>query len=462
MYNANANFYFTLSRLFELGAGGLLAIQGRRYKGIANAKKEFLFSFGLILILLCAYTYWSDIAYHPGVTTLPVVMGSLLCIMYGDAPYAGSIVRNKVIVYLGKISYSVYLIHWPFIVFCKEVQHVEELTIRTQCILFIVSFLFASIMYHCVENNYRRISLSFFAKTGKIFVSLVILLFAINYVVYAYEGLPSRLMPYSKESQEFSMNARKVKEYADWESRRTVGAKNKNPIAIFVGDSYLGQYIEQIDTYFKRKNQSVLFISGSGCSESHIYVSTSESCLKSTKDYYNALSKQLPIILIENWSEHFASGEQGRTYNEELRHINATPQDIFTEITLQQKRGKNTMLFILPPPLFTKSSDLLGNASINKLLELELSGTIPYKSDQERVKANELMIQLISKQPNMSYIETYDVFCNNAQCSKLEPNSGIFYYSDRGHLSRYGAKLVWDTIGDQVYDFILTNTPKVK
>lgn len=50
-----ANFYFTLSRLFELSIGGLFAITGKTFKKIKKQKKELLLSLGLLLILGCAF-----------------------------------------------------------------------------------------------------------------------------------------------------------------------------------------------------------------------------------------------------------------------------------------------------------------------------------------------------------------------------------------------------------------------
>lgn len=107
-------------------------------------------------------------------------------------------------------------------------------------------------------------------------------------------------------------------------------------------------------------------------------------------------------------------------------------------------------------------TDPKGKGYLFDLFKPKLPTFINYQNDIVRVTSNKAVVDFAHSKSNVSYLETYDLFCDSSHCYNADLNSGIFYYSDTGHLSRYGAKLVWDNIGDQVYDFILRNNPDVK
>lgn len=168
------NFYFTFSRLFELGIGGLLAITGNKFKKIADINKEILLILGLVLISFCSIFYPDNVKYHSGFSTLPVILGTALCILYGNTKYIGTILRQKLIVYIGTISYSIYLIHWSLIVFYKYILIQEQsLTYFEQVMLFFTTIVIASIMYNFIENKYHRISVSIFHRICRFYTKIL-------------------------------------------------------------------------------------------------------------------------------------------------------------------------------------------------------------------------------------------------------------------------------------------------
>jgi len=98
------------------------------------------------------------ITFRPHTPTSLVIFPCIgtACMIYGGvAPSLERVWSNPLGVYVGRISYSVYLVHWPVIVFYEywrfnQIQQSERLG------LVIASLLLAIPLYHFVEQRYRR------------------------------------------------------------------------------------------------------------------------------------------------------------------------------------------------------------------------------------------------------------------------------------------------------------------
>ena len=116
----NAAYYLTPWRAWELGIGALLALAGGAGAGILARRpvREVAAALGLALIL------WSVVALDaatvfPGVAALAPTLGAALVIRAGSggATATGRLLGTAPILWIGRRSYSIYLWHWPLIVF---------------------------------------------------------------------------------------------------------------------------------------------------------------------------------------------------------------------------------------------------------------------------------------------------------------------------------------------------------
>ena len=458
----SSNFYFTFSRLFELGLGGIFAIKKNNLKKIKNINKEILFVLGFSILCLCAIFYKNKINYHPGLTTLPVILGSVMCILYGDAKFAGLILRQKIVVYIGTISYSIYLIHWPLIVFYKYLSQKNYLTYIEQIIILATTILFAIFMYRFIEDKYRKISISILKASGKAFATIFILLIITNFTMIRTEGFPKRLIAMPEDVVKKSNYAGFIPEYSKWNNEiKLLGDKNQLPIAIFTGDSFLGQYIEQIDSYFKNKNKSVLIIGEYNCLMiDNINKSKSPTCIAATNKLYNKLTLNLPVIRISNWSSYKEHSMNNRFYDNQFNVKKVEFDEIWNEVLNQQKINGNKMLIVLSHPLIDYTVRKNGNGLLYYLINNNNEFIkIKYKSDDFRVETHNQIINLININTNFSYLEIYDVFCDKEFCYNApKEKQDKYFYSFNDHLSTSGAEKVWDNIGDKIYQFILDNS----
>jgi peptidoglycan/LPS O-acetylase OafA/YrhL len=114
--NAAAAYFTTTTRMWELGAGGLLALAPARLTS-ALARQGWLGWFGLAVIIESAFLFTGSMAF-PGALALLPVLGAVALIAGGSAEgrYGPSrLTSARLMVFIGGISYSLYLWHYPVI-----------------------------------------------------------------------------------------------------------------------------------------------------------------------------------------------------------------------------------------------------------------------------------------------------------------------------------------------------------
>lgn len=155
-HHAGAAFYLLPFRAWELGLGALLAI------GIVPALKrrvvaELLSAAGLLLILMPVFSYTPETRF-PGWAALPPTLGAALLIYAApQAAVIGSMLRLRPLVFIGLLSYSLYLWHWPLIVFTRY-RLPADLDFATSCMLVLGSLAAAYASWRWIEQPFRRAS----------------------------------------------------------------------------------------------------------------------------------------------------------------------------------------------------------------------------------------------------------------------------------------------------------------
>lgn len=245
--NPTQNYFMMPYRIFEFAAGGVLFFipnEKARNKLIST----ILFLSGVALIFYSAF-YFDKSTPFPGLNAMIPVMGSCLCILFSKHTPAGYLLRNKLFVSIGIVSYSVYLIHWPVLVFYKyyvfrPINTFEKLSIV------VISVLLAYVSYAFIENKFRRINLYSFNKMGVNFaVVLVVVLLASN-TIYKNDGYSFRVNEYFKEKMN-DAGAFHLQQYGGngyYAGAHIIGDKTASKVsAVIMGDSFARQYAHAID-----------------------------------------------------------------------------------------------------------------------------------------------------------------------------------------------------------------------
>lgn len=151
---SQAAYFVTPTRMWELAAGGLLAVLvGDRGLRIALALP--LQIAGLAAIVWATITFGSDTP-MPGLAAMLPVSGAVAFVAGGDVPVLGRVWRLPPIRFVGDVSYSLYLWHWPLFVFWRLVYGDEPPGPLVVVALVAASLALATTSYLVVEQPARR------------------------------------------------------------------------------------------------------------------------------------------------------------------------------------------------------------------------------------------------------------------------------------------------------------------
>lgn len=158
----NSAFYLLQYRAWELLLGSLLAMApglpkgdpGVRLGASVRIKNEYFAWLGLILVLVPYYTL-SPTSPFPGLTALSPVFGAALMIRYGQAGPVSRLLGSRFFVFIGKISYSLYLWHWPVTVFWRYVTY-DHLYFLDYVGMYVVSLALGYLSWRLVELPVRN------------------------------------------------------------------------------------------------------------------------------------------------------------------------------------------------------------------------------------------------------------------------------------------------------------------
>ncbi len=155
--NAEAAFYLLPARVGELAMGGLAAVMMREFQVLNPLGQKTIFVFPLHFASL-AFLFWAFFAYDgegfPGLLALPPAIATALVLLFPiKGPFA-AFLTNPAARWIGLISYSAYLIHWPLLVF-YEAWQLRSITPVEGLFLIAATLGLASLFYLFIEQPFR-------------------------------------------------------------------------------------------------------------------------------------------------------------------------------------------------------------------------------------------------------------------------------------------------------------------
>ncbi|MBS0419119.1 MAG: acyltransferase [Proteobacteria bacterium] len=195
-YRGAAAFYLAPARARELLLGALLSLQvfpelrSRFNRNLASLLGLAMIGFSLV--------YFSADTLYPGIASIVPCLGAALIIEAGRSgdSFVGSLLATRPMVFIGLISYSLYLWHWPIIVFHRVgfLPTDGYPAYLDNAFLIGLSILVATLSWRFVETPFRNKQVSAptlyrFALAGA--AALVISASAL----WATNGLPWRFQP---------------------------------------------------------------------------------------------------------------------------------------------------------------------------------------------------------------------------------------------------------------------------
>lgn len=142
-----SRYYNVFTRFWEIGAGSIAyfaySISSKQSGRLWKSLHSILSLAGLILFLYAAFTH---------ATLRYAVLGAVLLVSFGQEGPVSKLMSLHCFQWLGKISYSLYICHWPVLVFWKYIC-LDSPTILDEVLMAAVSLALSYVVWRYVESK---------------------------------------------------------------------------------------------------------------------------------------------------------------------------------------------------------------------------------------------------------------------------------------------------------------------
>lgn len=449
-------FYFPATRAWELGAGAAIAYAPvfKWQKGVA----ELVGATGVILIG-CSMLFLTSGPDFPGFQAALPVIGAVLVIWSGCQPnetFAARILSLKPVVFVGRISYSLYLWHWPVLVFASYCL-VGKIGVEVAWLCLLASFALATASFFLVETPVRRSR--WLGNRREVFAFSAIVLssaFVAGYALTLNGGWQSRVdeRVRSLESASFDYNPerRMCHGSGDGKSGPTpedivkdgpckIGNSEKPASFILMGDSHAETLRTPLSVVAEETESAGFVGTYTGCppaSGGRADKGAWHRCAdfnSAMRDFVLASHTIKTIFLAGFWQTYL---------DEEIKQDGLTdPREsklafaLLQTIREYQVIGARVVLVDqVPTPGFNVPSAAARRLQFNSTAVLEMS-RVEY--DRRYQFANS-MIEYLGRETSAVVLSPADVLCASGTC--IIEQDGHAAYSDDDHLSRAGSSLL--------------------
>lgn len=261
----SATFYLLPTRAWELFAGALLAFSTAKPDRKTTWRTEVIAVLGVALILIPCFIYNHETSF-PGLTALPPVLGTVLLIWSGSfsapLPIVSRILAARPMVFIGLISYSLYLWHWPLFSFARYIS-IKPIPVHYWVVLIGLSFICAIASWRFVETPFRTRQLfparpRLFGVTGLAFAGLLgcgVMLYRGNLITPHFSEQTAKLVATGKFDMRYvhELEAEHVPQ-----KMARFGATNQPPQLLVWGDSHAMAILPTIEALSQESGVSVV------------------------------------------------------------------------------------------------------------------------------------------------------------------------------------------------------------
>lgn len=248
-FNTHFSFYIFYPRAWEMMLGGLAFLLEEKAQKIPP-KLKLVVALSCLSVLGC-FIFLFHISVWPSVYTIIPVFFTVLLISMN---YEFKIYKKQAVTYLGDISYSLYLYHWPFYVFILFFE--VNAILKYRILMIVLSFIFATFSYELIEKrNYSKKALPVLGMSMTVFIIsfFITKIDAKNYTKeYNLINTTSNYKYSEAAEKQYKFNTKHLLYNKDWKSilkYLNAPAPDKKNI-ILLGDSHAGMFSETLHHIF--------------------------------------------------------------------------------------------------------------------------------------------------------------------------------------------------------------------
>lgn len=429
-------FFLFPGRVWQFGVGALFAfLPNIKLKNIYLDSLYLIIAFGLILI-----NFNSTIKGLPAGTLLSIGSVMILYKLQNDKNQLFKFLNFKILIFIGLISYSLYLWHWPIISFLKYLS-IGKLSYTYIFLALFLTFLFATLTWKYVEQPFIK-SMS----TGHVLISVssgYLILIFLCLAVLNQKNLPSRydIFPNNLSKAVGSTYHCSIFDYRKYGySYACIMNENvkKRPKLILFGNSHAQMYGWGLKEVLKEKKDQGLVIPLNTCLP-FTKVNISKSCIYKAQTYIDTIlnDKDIEIVIIGfTWYVEQLVDLEGN----QIKDSDFSARIKAINNLISSFKDKNKKVYLLGPieiPEKELASILSRQIAIKKIKD--------YKLSTPRVEFNKkynLPIEYFSKNMKKNFLLPHKILCDINNCYFAD-NKGS-YFADTNHLSFYGSSKMKD------------------
>ncbi len=448
-------FYLPLSRAFELLAGCGLALALPYLRPIRG--QALLDAAGLALVVASA-ALLSAATPFPGLAVVPAIAGSVLLIAAGlTAPTPVSrLLSLGPIVLTGRMSYSIYLYHWPVLAFATYVLGRAPQAAEAAALV-ALALVLAALSWLLVEQKLTRAiglsaasPLSLLGRTLAASGALV----AFGLVGLAAEGWPQRLDEPAALVYRAASSANPLRHACDGydlafshQGACTFGAplgKAGYEIAVF-GDSNADHFVPMIAELAARAKLSGRQVTQSMCGPligakqrrpDHV----ERACTAYQRTILDFLDRNpnLKIAVLSSAWSGYTTASANELFPGAAAAGAPPPFADFARHTIDilRRRGIKVLVIGQVPHFRTFSLNCLVNAA--RLDTESMDCTIPRPLvDRELDPSQNAFRAIAASDPGVTFLDMVGLLCTRERCSAFKDD--MLLYRDRGHLNGLGS-----------------------
>jgi peptidoglycan/LPS O-acetylase OafA/YrhL len=441
--DAVAAFYSPATRLWELLIGSCLArISMRPSSPAASEHSRFgrgdiQSALGFACICAAILLVRKEYAF-PGWWALLPTIGTYLVISAGPTAWINRFVlAHPILVWVGMISYPLYLWHWPLLSFTRQ-SEVTPPSVETRMLALLASVACAWLTYAFIERPVR-----FGASGNKVAVLCGVMgaVGAVGFLTYVQGGqvfrypvgLRSLLKTYDfrvdgRLHECWVTNSNAYEEFASSCADRSP----KDAAVVLWGDSHAARLYPGLKNV-AQEHMAISEFARDGCPPIIGY--GTPTCIRSNSYVMERIEQLHPkaVLMLASW----VSYDTGLDANEyPSRHLVATIDEL-------KRRGVRNIVILGPAPVWNEDLPTLlykrvfTDAPLYRVPERMSSGFNRHAMEvDERLKA------ILAHQESTHYVSLIECLCNSEGCLARVPQSSDLTTWDRGHLTTAAAELV--------------------
>jgi peptidoglycan/LPS O-acetylase OafA/YrhL len=451
-----SDFYLLPFRAWELMLGAMLALTPVKSSGRTSSALAWS---GLALLLFSVFAFSVDTPF-PGEYALLPCIGAACLIYAGPDTIVGRALSLRPVVLIGLISYSLYLWHWPLLIFARYVV-LRDFLLWEKLALILLSGLVATLSWAYVEKPFRTL--------GKIPSRFLLPLAGGGigiFVVASIAGEFSRGLPQRFDRAFRSLVEATVRMPDQCQAPHSVGshrfcrigAQDITP-ATFVmwGDSHAGAVLPAFMDIVQRETLSGYTAGLGNCAPLVGVVMMSGATGKTCRDFNDetariATEKNIrTVFLAAKWAAyaegtHFSIDDGGPSVflrddssnsSDRRQNVNVFSRGLERTVAALAHAEKNVIIVASVPEMKVSVPHALTRKhmfNFNTDIRLEFSD---YLQRQIHVFSE---FDKMQRRYGAKIIYPHQILCANGYCEIMR--DGVALYGDSNHLTEFGAKLL--------------------